>query len=141
VACPWACLGIDVGLAEPDPLGLHLREAPVSLQVARARPCRHDRFSLPGRPARVFQTRMSRTAKYGYDVAGGTIGITAARSPVFAWHDSGMLDEETAHLSGPGSTAVPRGRAAPRRADTNSGGPIPTGTLTSHSIRRVPASD
>jgi hypothetical protein len=27
---------------------------------------------------------MSRTANYGYDVGGGTIGVTAARSPVFA---------------------------------------------------------
>jgi len=35
-------------------------------------------------------------AKYGYDVAGGTIGITAARSPVFAWHDPEVLDQETA---------------------------------------------
>jgi alpha-mannosidase len=35
---------------------------------------------------------MSRTTKHGYDVAGGTIGITAARSPVFAWHDPEVLD-------------------------------------------------
>jgi len=32
-------------------------------------------------------------AKYGYDVRGGEIGITTARSPVYAWHDPRVLDE------------------------------------------------
>ena len=31
-------------------------------------------------------------AKYAYDVTGSDIGITAARSPVFAWHDPKLLD-------------------------------------------------
>ncbi len=30
---------------------------------------------------------MLNDAKYGYDVRGGDIGMTAARSPVYAWHD------------------------------------------------------
>jgi alpha-mannosidase len=32
-------------------------------------------------------------SKYAYDVRGGEIGITAARSPVYAWHDPRVLDE------------------------------------------------
>lgn len=32
------------------------------------------------------------TAKYAYDVTGANIGITAARSPVFAWHHPETLD-------------------------------------------------
>ncbi len=32
-------------------------------------------------------------AKYGYDVRGGEIGITAVRSPVWAWHDPRELEE------------------------------------------------
>ncbi|MDF0595149.1 alpha-mannosidase [Psychromarinibacter halotolerans] len=32
-------------------------------------------------------------AKYAYDCAGGDIGITAARSPVYAWHDPRELRE------------------------------------------------
>ncbi len=32
-------------------------------------------------------------AKYGYDVRGGDIGISAVRSPVWAWHDPRELDE------------------------------------------------
>ena len=32
-------------------------------------------------------------SKYAYDVQGGDIGITAARSPVYAWHDPRVLDE------------------------------------------------
>jgi alpha-mannosidase len=31
-------------------------------------------------------------AKYGYDVRGGDIGITAVRSPVWAWHDPRELE-------------------------------------------------
>lgn len=58
---------------------------------------------------------MSRTAKYGYDVAGGTVGITAARSPVCAWHDPEVLDQEIAHLSGPGSTGGSEGPCCPTR--------------------------
>jgi alpha-mannosidase len=33
-------------------------------------------------------------AKYGYDVRGGDIGISAVRSPVWAWHDPRELDED-----------------------------------------------
>jgi alpha-mannosidase len=32
-------------------------------------------------------------AKYGYDVRGGEIGISAVRSPVWAWHDPRELEE------------------------------------------------
>ena len=32
-------------------------------------------------------------AKYGYDVRGGDIGISAVRSPVWAWHDPRELEE------------------------------------------------
>jgi alpha-mannosidase len=32
--------------------------------------------------------------KYGHDVLGGDIGITAARSPVYAWHEPKELDED-----------------------------------------------
>jgi alpha-mannosidase len=32
-------------------------------------------------------------AKYGYDVSGGSIGISAVRSPVWAWHDPRELEE------------------------------------------------
>jgi len=33
-------------------------------------------------------------AKYGYDVRGGDIGISAVRSPVWAWHDPRELEQE-----------------------------------------------
>ncbi len=33
-------------------------------------------------------------AKYGYDVRGGDIGISAVRSPVWAWHDPRELEDE-----------------------------------------------
>ena len=33
-------------------------------------------------------------AKYGYDVRGGDIGISAVRSPVWAWHDPRELEED-----------------------------------------------
>ena len=33
-------------------------------------------------------------AKYAYDVSGADLGITAARSPVFAWHDPARLDPD-----------------------------------------------
>ena len=33
-------------------------------------------------------------AKYGYDTRGGDIGISAVRSPVWAWHDPRELDQE-----------------------------------------------
>jgi alpha-mannosidase len=33
-------------------------------------------------------------AKYGYDVRGGEIGISAVRSPVWAWHDPRELEED-----------------------------------------------
>ncbi|MBB4909770.1 alpha-mannosidase [Actinophytocola algeriensis] len=32
--------------------------------------------------------------KYGHDVLGGDIGVTAARSPVYAWHEPKELDPE-----------------------------------------------
>ena len=32
--------------------------------------------------------------KYGHDVLGGDIGITAARSPVYAWHEPKELDPD-----------------------------------------------
>ena len=35
----------------------------------------------------------SNDAKYGYDVRGGDIGISAVRSPVWAWHDPRELEE------------------------------------------------
>jgi alpha-mannosidase len=34
-------------------------------------------------------------SKYGHDVQGGDIGITAARSPVYAWHHPRELDDPT----------------------------------------------
>ena len=36
---------------------------------------------------------VSNDAKYGYDVRGGDIGISAVRSPVWAWHDPRELEE------------------------------------------------
>ena len=33
-------------------------------------------------------------AKYGYDVRGGDIGVSAVRSPVWAWHDPRELEQE-----------------------------------------------
>jgi alpha-mannosidase len=33
-------------------------------------------------------------AKYGHDVRGGSIGVTALRSPVYAWHDPRELDPD-----------------------------------------------
>jgi alpha-mannosidase len=36
-------------------------------------------------------------AKHGYDVRGGDIGITAVRSPVWAWHDPTELDPEATY--------------------------------------------
>jgi alpha-mannosidase len=33
-------------------------------------------------------------AKYGYDVRGGDVGISAVRSPVWAWHDPRELEED-----------------------------------------------
>ncbi len=33
-------------------------------------------------------------AKYGYDVRGGDIGISAVRSPVWAWHDPRELEQD-----------------------------------------------
>ena len=33
-------------------------------------------------------------AKHGYDVRGGDIGISAVRSPVWAWHDPRELEQE-----------------------------------------------
>jgi alpha-mannosidase len=32
-------------------------------------------------------------AKYGHDVRGGSIGVTAVRSPVWAWHEPRVLEE------------------------------------------------
>jgi hypothetical protein len=40
----------------------------------------------------LYPNQTETLPKYGCDVAGGTIGITAARSPVFAWHDPEVLD-------------------------------------------------
>lgn len=42
-----------------------------------------------GRPAGLS---VLNDAKYGYDVQGAEVGMTAARSPVFAWHDPQPLD-------------------------------------------------
>jgi alpha-mannosidase len=33
-------------------------------------------------------------AKYGHDVRGGDVGVTVARSPVFAWHEPKVLDPD-----------------------------------------------
>ena len=33
-------------------------------------------------------------AKYGYDVRGGDVGVSAVRSPVWAWHDPRELEED-----------------------------------------------
>ena len=33
-------------------------------------------------------------AKYGFDVLGGTVGITAVRSPIYAWHDPAVLEAD-----------------------------------------------
>jgi alpha-mannosidase len=35
--------------------------------------------------------------KYGYDVTGSTLGITAVRSPVYAWHEPVVLDGATVY--------------------------------------------
>lgn len=35
--------------------------------------------------------------KYGHDVRGGEIGVTALRSPVYAWHEPKELDEDGVH--------------------------------------------
>ena len=45
-------------------------------------------FSAAGRGLTV-----ANDAKYGYDVRGGDIGISAVRSPVWAWHDPRELEE------------------------------------------------
>lgn len=45
--------------------------------------------TIGGRPAGLAVVN---TAKYAYDVTGSSIGITAARSPVFAWHAPELLD-------------------------------------------------
>ena len=64
-------------------------------------------------------------AKYGYDVRGGDIGVSAVRSPVWAWHDPRELDPEAAirvHGSGPADLPRParsaRGRLARRRTSS-----------------------
>ena len=44
---------------------------------------------IGGRPAGLA---VITTAKYAYDVTGADIGITAARSPVYAWHHPRQLD-------------------------------------------------
>jgi alpha-mannosidase len=44
--------------------------------------------SMPGRGLTVIND-----AKHGYDVRGGDIGISAVRSPVWAWHDPRELEE------------------------------------------------
>jgi len=45
--------------------------------------------SEPGRGLTVVND-----AKYGYDVRGGDIGISAVRSPVWAWHDPRELEQD-----------------------------------------------
>ncbi|MGY4642312.1 alpha-mannosidase [Cellulomonas sp. URHB0016] len=53
--------------------------------------------TLGGRPAGVT---VLVTNKHAYDVSGGdqpSIGITAVRSPVFAWHDPYLLDPEATY--------------------------------------------
>ncbi|WP_028048245.1 alpha-mannosidase [Cellulomonas sp. URHD0024] len=50
--------------------------------------------SVAGRPAGLT---VLVTNKHGYDISGGTqpsIGITAVRSPVYAWHDPYLLDPD-----------------------------------------------
>jgi alpha-mannosidase len=48
--------------------------------------------TLNGRPAGLA---IVNNAKSAYDVTGGDIGITAVRSPVYAWHDPQTLDPDT----------------------------------------------
>ncbi|MCT2584333.1 alpha-mannosidase [Actinophytocola gossypii] len=36
--------------------------------------------------------------KYGHDVLGGDIGVTAARSPVYAWHEPKELDDDELYV-------------------------------------------
>jgi alpha-mannosidase len=48
--------------------------------------------SLPG--TRRGGLAVLNDGKYGHDVRGGDIGITAARSPVYAWHEPKELDPD-----------------------------------------------
>jgi alpha-mannosidase len=48
--------------------------------------------TLPG-GARAGLT-VANDSKYGHDVRGGEIGLTALRSPVYAWHDPAELDPD-----------------------------------------------
>ena len=45
-------------------------------------------------PAAAAGSTVANDAKYGYDVRGGDIGISAVRSPVWAWHDPRELEED-----------------------------------------------
>ena len=62
-------------------------------------------------------------AKDGYDVRGGDIGISAVRSPVWAWHDPRELEEGgDFELHGPGSPDLSR----PARSRMPATGATPT---------------
>ncbi|GHH75939.1 alpha-mannosidase [Streptomyces sulfonofaciens] len=51
--------------------------------------------TLPdGRPAGLV---VANDGKYGHDVTGGEIGVTALRSPVYAWHEPHRLDPDGVH--------------------------------------------
>ena len=61
-------------------------------------------------------------AKYGYDVRGGDIGISAVRSPVWAWHAPRELEHgRRLRVHGPGPADLPR-PARPARGRLARGG-------------------
>ena len=73
-------------------------------------------------------------AKYGYDVRGGDIGITAVRSPVWAWHDPRELEEAVTS-----TTSIRRGRpfsCASSRTPATGATPGPCGWRRSSTSRR-----
>jgi alpha-mannosidase len=101
---PW--VEVRVALDWHEPLHLLKLRYPSSVDATEAtyetpyghlvRPARGDEepgqswvdVSAGGRGLAVLND-----AKYGYDVRGGDIGISAVRSPVWAWHDPRELEE------------------------------------------------
>jgi alpha-mannosidase len=101
-----AYLDVRVALDWREPLTLLKLRYPTSVEAERAtyeipyshleRPANGDEepgqawvdVSGDGRGLTVINN-----AKYGYDVRGGDIGVTAVRSPVWAWHDPRELEQ------------------------------------------------
>jgi alpha-mannosidase len=89
-----------------EPLRLLKLRVPTSLQAIRATfevPYGHLERDANGeeQPAQAWVDvsdghsglSVLNDSKYGHDVRGGDIGITVARSPVYAWHDPRVLDD------------------------------------------------